>query len=212
MPSTSGIISSAGFLKNPAEPAALGYRVNYIPNPSFEVDTAGWLTITGATLSRTETESFSGGAAAQVVTTAASGFQWGSAGGGGKLFYPAQGAFRVSAYIKAAEGAGSSTYSLRYFEYESQGSSSSVGNGTLGSTAIVPADGWVRISGTFTRTTIANNLIIRVFSTNTTSGHTFYVDSLLLETGSTLSPYFDGSDGGFWTGTPHQSISGASSY
>jgi hypothetical protein len=212
MPSTSGIVSAAGSLKNPAEPESLGYRVNYIPNPSFEVNTTGWVALVGATLTRTETESVNGDAAAQVVTTAASGFQWGAAGSATKLFYSAQGSYRISAYIKAAEGAGESSYSLRYFEYESQGSSSTVDSGTLGTTSISSEDGWVRISGTFTRTVIANNLIIRIFSSSTTSGHTFYVDSVLLENVDTLGDYFDGSDGGFWTGTPHQSISGGSPY
>ena len=212
MPSTSGIVSAAGFLKNPAEPRSLGYRVNYIPNPSFEVNTTGWVAITGATLTRIETESVNGDAAAQVVTTSASGFQWGTAGSETKLSYPAQGSYRISAYIKAATESGESTYSLRYFEYESQGTTSTIGSGTLGSTSISAEDGWTRISGTFTRTVGANNLIIRIFSSSTTSGHTFYVDSIMLENLSTLGTYFDGSDGGFWTGTPHQSISGGSPY
>jgi hypothetical protein len=212
MPVSAGLVSAAGFLKNPPEAASLGYRVNYIPNPSFEVDTAGWVTITGATLTRIETESFSGDAAAQVVTTVASGFQWGTAGSENKLFYTEQGTYTISAYIKAAEGAGPSTYSLRYFEYLASDSTSSVGSGTLDPTTINPEDGWVRLSGSFTRTSIANYLIIRIFSNTTTSGHTFYVDSVLLENESTLGSYFDGSSNGFWTGTPHSSISGGTPY
>jgi len=52
MPLSLGIASGAGFLKNPAEPRVLGYRVNYISNPSFEVDTTGWSAVAGATLAR----------------------------------------------------------------------------------------------------------------------------------------------------------------
>lgn len=212
MPLSLGIAHGAGFLKNPAEPAALGYRVNYIPNPSFEVDLTGWDELTGATVTRVTSQSVNGSAAAQVVTTAASGFQWGNAALGGKIAYDKQGSYYASAYVKADAGAGSSVYSVRYYEYESDLSTSTVGSGVLGATTIVAADGWVRIGGTWTRTTAANNVIIRVFSTNIASGHTFYVDSVMMEHSSTLGTYFDGDTNGFWSGTAHNSNSGATPY
>ena len=85
MPLSLGIASAAGFLKNPAEPAALGYRVNYIKNPSFEVDTSGWSPIASATLSRTTGESFTGSASLSVTNVSASAAQFGWSGAGNMI-------------------------------------------------------------------------------------------------------------------------------
>jgi hypothetical protein len=76
MPLSIGIASAAGSLKNPAEPLALGYRVNWVENPSFEVDTTGWSSVAGATISRDTVEYRTGVASLKIINTSASAAQY----------------------------------------------------------------------------------------------------------------------------------------
>jgi len=67
-------------------------------------------------------------------------------------------------------------------------------------------DGWVRLSMTGTAT--STTAIFSVENATTTSGSpTSYLDGALLENASTLGSYFDGANGGAWTGTANASTS-----
>jgi hypothetical protein len=57
----------------------------------------------------------------------------------------------------------------------------------------------------------ANYLNIRIVTNSTTNGDIFYLDDVLVEKSNTAGSYFDG-DSGFWSGTPHDSISGGTPY
>lgn len=211
MPLSLGIASGAAWLKNPAEPGPLGYRVNLIKNPSAEVNTSGWVAGAGATVTRTTSENYTGTAALQVVTTASSYVQWGSALAGSRIPYVGAGTYSFSVYVKAAVGAAAANYSLRFYEYETETSGSTVASGVMVTTTVADGDGWVRISGTWTKATIANYVILRLNTSSSVSGNTFYADAFLLEYRNVVGSYFDG-DTGFWTGTPHDSISGGTPY
>lgn len=208
MPLSLGIASSAGSLKNPAEPIALGYRYNHILNPSFEVDTSGWGSVGGATLARTTSEYNTGTACLEVTNSSGSAAQTTNR----MAFLGGQGTYIVSAYIKLASGATTANYYLRHLQYENSDSSGTVSSGNVGTTSLSYTGNWVRLSGTFTRNAIANFFVIRVATSSSTPGDIFYVDSVLVEKGSALGSYFDGSSNGFWTGTPHASGSGGSPY
>ena len=80
MPLSIGVVASAGFLKNKAEPKALGYRVNYITNPSFEVDTTNWVATAGGTIARTTGEFNTGSASLAVTNASGSAAQFGNEG------------------------------------------------------------------------------------------------------------------------------------
>jgi len=211
MPLSLGIASGAGFLKNPAEPAALGYRVNYITNSSFEVNTTGWLGVASATLSRTTGESNTGSASLSVTNVSGSAAQFGNSG----TFIPlvaGEGTYYLSAYIKLASGNSTANYFLRQLQYEAQDSSSTVSAGNLGVQSLSYTGNWVRLSGSFTKNGGANFLAIRVVTSSTVSGEIFYVDSVMLEKSTTLKSYFDGGSGGFWAGSANASFSGATPY
>ena len=208
MPSTVGLLSAAGSLKNPAEAISLGYRVNYITNPSFEVDTSGWGSIAGATFTRVTDQSNTGSAALRVVNTSSSAIQTND-------FIPflgGQGVYTASAYVKLDTGATTANYFLRFLQYESLTSTSTVSAGNIGVTSLSVTGNWVRLSGQFTRATIANYFRIRVVTGSTTTGDVFFVDSIMVEKSPTVGSYFDGSSNGFWTGTAHGSFSGATPY
>lgn len=213
MPSTAGIVSGAGSLKNPQEPIALGYRVNLIKNPAFENGSEGWSAIGGATLSRVTTQAHTGTTSLRVVNSSTSSAQYGTTGTGNMT--PLIGGvsqYTVSAYVKADASTGSATYFIRHLQYENETGGSTTATGNVGLQVITSADGWVRLTGTFTKVASSNFVVIRVATQSTTSGDIFYVDSVMLEPRSSASTYFDGSTGGYWLGTPHLSISADTPY
>jgi hypothetical protein len=207
MPLSLGIASGAGFLKNRAEPKALGYRVNYVRNPSFEVDTAGWSSVASATLARTTSE-FNTGAASLSVTNAS-----GSAAAYTLIpLVGGEGTYYISAYVKLASGNSPANYFIRQLQYEDTLSVGTVSAGNIGLQNLSYTGNWVRLSGSVTKQGSANFMSIRIVTSSTTSGEIFYVDSVMLEKSNTLGTYFDGGSNGFWSGTENNSISGATPY
>ena len=212
MPLSLGIASGAGFLKNPAEPAALGYRVNYITNPSFEVDTTGWSAVAGATLARTTGEFNTGSASLSVTNSSGSAAQFGAIDGAMIPLIAGEGTYYVSAYVKLANGNSAANYFIRQLQYEETSSVSTVSAGNVGIQNLSYTGNWVRLSGSVTKQGSANFMIIRVVTGSTVSGEIFYVDSVMLEKSDTLKSYFDGGSGGFWSGAAIASFSGATPY
>jgi hypothetical protein len=206
MPLSAGIVGGPGKLKDPSQPWLLGYRTNLISNPSFEVDTASWTGGAGGVISRTTSEAFIGSASLQVENASASFAQ-------SELFplVLGEGDYTASAYVKLAAGNSPANYFLRHLQYEDLGETS-VGSGNIGIQSLTVTGDWVRLSGTFTKIGIANYALIRVVTNSTTNTDVFFVDGVMVEKGSTAGTYFDGSSNGFWSGTPHDSISGATPY
>ena len=206
MPFTTGVVGGPGKLKDPELPWLLGYRTNLIANPSFEVDTAGWTGGAGGVISRVTSEFYTGTASLQVENSSASYAE-------SELFplVLGEGDYAVSAYVKLAAGNSPANYFLRYLQYEDLGETS-VGSGNVGTQSLTVSGEWVRLSGTFTKVSIANYALIRVVTNSTTNTDVFFVDGVMAEKGSSAGTYFDGSDGGFWSGTAHNSISGATPY
>ena len=211
MPLSIGVAASAGFLKNKAEPKALGYRVNYITNPSFEVDTTNWAGVASATLARTTGEFNTGSASLAVTNSSGSAAQFGDTGTMIPLV-AGEGTYYLSAYVKLASGNSPANYFLRQLQYEEQSSAGTVTATNIGIQNLSYTGNWVRLSGSVTKQASANFMIIRVVTGSTTSGEIFYVDSVMLEKSNSLGSYFDGSNGGFWSGAENASFSGATPY
>jgi hypothetical protein len=203
-----GIVGGAGSLKNPAEAISLGYRINYVTNPSFEVDTTGWVALSGSTISRVTSEFNTGSACLQIANASASGAQIAER----IPFLGGQGVYYFSAYVKLDAGATTANYYLRHLQYESLAASTTVASGNVGIQSLSVEDGWVRLSGAVTRNPVANYFLFRVVTSSTTNTDVYFVDSVMIEKSDSVGSYFDGSQGGFWTGTPHESFSGASPY
>ena len=206
MPLSLGVASGAGYLKNPAEPFLLGYRVNWAENPSFEVDTTGWSSVSGAILSRDTVNYRSGIASLKVVNTSSSAAQYSNI-----PLVAGSGSYTVSAYVKLETGASPANYYLRQLQYAEIGGTS-VATGNMGTQSLSVTGDWVRLTGTFSKAAIANFLNVRIVTNSSTNGDIFYVDDVMVEKSDTAGTYFDGSEGGFWSGTAHDSISGATSY
>ena len=205
MPLSLGVASGAGYLKNPAEPFLLGYRTNWVSNPSFEVDTTGWSSVAGATLSRDTVNYRSGVASLKVVNVSAAAAQYSEI-----PLVAGSGFYTISAYVKLETGATTANYFIRQLQYENIGGST-VAAGNIGIQNLSVTGNWVRLTGTINKVATANFLTIRVVTASTTSGDIFYVDDVMVEKGDTAGTYFDG-DTGFWAGTAHNSFSGYTPY
>jgi hypothetical protein len=205
MPLSIGIASAAGSLKNPAEPLALGYRVNWVENPSFEVDTTGWSSVAGATISRDTVEYRTGVASLKIINTSASAAQYSNI-----PLVAGSGSYTISAYVKLGAGASTANYFIRQLQYENIGGST-VSASNIGIQSLSVSGNWVRLTGTVTKAVSANYLNIRIVTNSNTNGDIFYLDDVLVEKSNTAGSYFDG-DSGFWSGTPHDSISGGTPY
>ena len=82
----------------------------------------------------------------------------------------------------------------------------------MGTTVLVPATTWTRLSLAFTAEDTST--LLSILGTDSTTA--FYLDDVMLEASSTLQPYFDGDTDASattwpvvysWLGTPHASIS-----
>lgn len=207
MPLSLGIASGAGFFKNPAEPAALGYRVNYVRNPSFEVDTTGWSPVASATLARTTGEFNTGSACLSVTNASGSAAQYSMI-----PLVAGPGNYYLSAYVKLANGNSTANYFLRHLQYEETTSTSTLAAGNVALTSLSYTGNWVRLGAAIAKNAGANFMTIRVVTSSTVSGEVFYVDSVMLEKSDTLRSYFDGGSNGFWSGTANNSFSGGTPY
>jgi hypothetical protein len=208
MPVNVGCVGAAGSLKDTSKPKELGYRVNYIKNPTFEVNASDWTSFAGTTLTRTTDDFYTGSSCLQVANT--------SGGGAQNVtripFFTSADQWTISAYVKIKPGSDDATYYLRHLQYATESSSAAIASGNIGVQSLTSADGWVRLSGTFTKNPSANFWIMRVVTTSANNQDIFYVDSALAELSPSLGTYFDGSYNGFWAGTPNNSFSGATPY
>lgn len=205
MPINVGCIGAAGSLKDNTKPRELGYRVNYINNPTFEVNVADWSPFAGTTLERSTSVSYIGGSSLKVTNTSGGGVQ-------NTIripFISIDDVWHISVYIKLESTNTTATYYLRHLQYATETSSAAIASGNIGVVSVSPGDGWVRLSGSFTKTSGANFFVMRVATTSSSNTDVFYVDNALAEYSPDLKDYFDGSYNGFWAGTAHNSRSGA---
>lgn len=207
MPINAGLLAAASSLKNPADARALGYRINYIKNPSFGIDATDWVGGAGGTIQRVTSDGQSGNSCLEVTNASAS-----FAAASSRIPLPSEGISTVSAYVKLPEGNVDANYYIRVLQYETDISTSTVAAGNLGVRTLSPTGEWVRLTGTFTKIAIANFCAIRIVTSSASNGEKFLVDSILFEHTGTLKSYFDGDNNGFWTGDVGNSYSGASPY
>lgn len=197
-------------------------RTNIAFNPSFESNTDGWIANgTGTTIERISSDSRFGGYSLKCTT--------GSANNSGVLFANTSGqrmsispntSYTVSAYVKIPQGSPNKTLKLRIRQYEAVTGGSALPVQDQQPVTFTGLDGWTRLFYTFTSNSSANALGIEISQeTGNQVGSIFYVDAVLIEDTSSLSPqlnrYFDGgtaSPGTFfeslvWNGTENNSTS-----
>jgi hypothetical protein len=172
-----------------------GPYTNLVTNPSFEIDTTGYAVTgsglnAGATLSQSSTYSNAGTYSGKVITTAA----LANEGARYPLGVLAAGTYSISLAIRGDLG----TEAVQFIA-GAVGGGSTIFSGTL-STAFSTK------SGTFTSDGVtASHFYVR--STGA-AALTWYMDSVIIVSGSTLPTYFDGdTPGAAWATTRHASTS-----
>jgi hypothetical protein len=205
MPSTVGIVGAAGNLKNTQEPRLLGYRVNYVQNPSFEIGTGNWSSVAGATFERVTTDFVNGSSCLKVYNSS------GSAVAHSSLPLETAGTYFVSAWVKQQAGNTTATNFFRIIQTDTAGGTS-VQASNIG--IITPTiDVWTRMSASFVKNVSAGYVTIRIATNSTSDTDVFFVDSVMLQKTDSLQDYFDGdSEDSFWALTPHNSFSGKTPY
>ncbi|WIC89090.1 minor tail protein [Arthrobacter phage Ottawa] len=208
-------IQRKNFATNPsfeASPGLVTWRTNLSPNPSFETDLTGTLTnygtSGGGSVSRPTTGGATGGAHSRMTwstaSTAIGGYFENTMGALGV------GTYTASAYVRVSTAAQRIQMNI---------SASSGAYTVTSNTAVdLPVNGWTRVSATFNVTT-AGTFVARAQAVSGGNGRVWSVgntldtDGWLVETGSTVGQFFDGStvkdaDTVYeWAGTTNKSIS-----
>jgi hypothetical protein len=195
---------------DPTYLATIGTRTNLVTNPSFEVDTTGW-TASGASISRQTTQARFGSASLRLISA--------TIGHGAYTRVPvtAGTTYYISGYI-FLETSPADRFDIYVVWINSGGGTISASEGSGPDVEkVIEAGSWNRFFSAFTPPSGAVNADVYFRQLNYTdpASQTWYLDSVLVETGSTLEPYFDGTsrDGSIrsvtqaWNGTANASTS-----
>jgi hypothetical protein len=172
-------------------------RTNLVANPNFEVNTTGWA-FAAMSGTRITTSSYIGSASLQLTSTSASDVTSRTAydpntviGAGATL--------TASCYVFNFAG-NNRGHRIDIRCFTSGGGVAGVITGTA--TVVNVGSGWTRLSvtGTTPANTASLDVAIFIQTTNPSLSNVTYVDAIMLETGSTLLPYFDGTYADTYTG------------
>jgi hypothetical protein len=219
-----GFIQDGFTLDDPIKGILAGYtttttRTNLVPNPSFEVNTSGWLAFGGLiTLSRITTDAYSGTCSAQIVRAA-------NAGGavnhgldattGTYIPVVVAQTYRLSAYLKSVSGTPNCFLTVAWHN------AGGAYIGETGATVVALTTSWQRldVSATAPVNAATGRILIRENVSAGEAAATWLIDAILFETGASLLPYFDGTYAepytGYtlteqaWSGTANASTSNA---
>lgn len=170
-------------------------RVNLIPNPSVEVNVAGWNGNNTSSVVRS-TAQFIGGSASALATyntlgTGGAGiFWWEAAGTGPGYLVTAGKTYTFSVYVRSNSETRSYSPSIAWRDSDvAAGSQISVTTGVTTSCAL---NTWTRVSVTGVAPVGAKSAVMSVYTTTaTTAGNTAYFDSAMFEESQIAYPYFD---------------------
>lgn len=186
-------------------------RTNLLPNPSAEDNTTGW-TGTNATISSgTYPFTFIGTRSVKATISAVSATQNVSVGDGDDLdqrlvVLPSQ-QYIFSAYVYIpTTNTADSNFRIAITGYDITGAATT---GSFSSFVTLVRGTWNRLSVTYTTSSTTVRLLgfVQALS-NLAVGQVFYVDNAMIERGSTLGEYFDGSmRPAEWLGTRNNSAS-----
>lgn len=152
-------------------------NTNLITNPSFDVDTTGWLNFTSTSGSRVTSDQYSGQGSLLVSTSAANaGLKW-------PYTLAASATYSLSMYVKAP-----TAFSTFEIGYTNDGT-----NFTSCATAQTVTASWSRITCTFTMSGAVSGSRFIYFRQTDSTARSFLVDAVQLESGSAVSNYSLGS-------------------
>lgn len=174
-------------------------RTNYVSNPSLEYATTGWAGVNSASITRSQSEQYSGAWALQVTTG------WTTNGGAEvQVSIPSSTPTSGQSYAGslAMRGIAGTSYTLEAL----------VGGTVLAGTAVLSDGDWQRPVVLFAAGTTATGQdvahTLRLRKTNSTANQTIYLDAAQVEPGTVATTYLDGDqDDCRWLGEWHNSRS-----
>lgn len=175
-------------------------RANLVPNPSFETNTAGWLSING-TITRSTTQAYVG--AASLRHTAVADGSFAAQTLTGRRGMPVTGGATYTAQCRVRAAATSRAVRIRMEWFDTAG-------GSLGSTpgsAVTSVSGaWTLASLTMSAPASAAYLSVWVeYGTAPAAGEQHYFDAFMVEQAASVDTYFDSAtpDAGGWDYGPN---------
>jgi hypothetical protein len=180
------------FVKRTATGSGVGTinvsRTNLLPNPNVEATNTGW-GISGGTISQSSTFAYSGTFSSRTQTTVAGAIDTIPAS-----WTPVVGQdYTYSAYVRSSVARQCRLYIGWY-------NGATLVSQSIGSYVTSSTSAWTRCSVTATAPATATIGYIVTQTVATIIGDLHYWDGFLLETGSTLLPYFDGTYADTYTG------------
>lgn len=189
---------------------ALGTLTNYVTNTSFETGTTGYTASSSTTLTQSATWAEYGSNSGRLSTTSSDGrFSIGSASVGAGIAWgltPGE-TYTVSGYIHSVFPGGGSWLTeagVILVEY-ANATNNNIFLGKSDPLAALTAD--ARPSVTFTLPADATGLRFSFYATGIGTNWFAYWDGLMVTEGDLLLDFFDGANGGTWTGAANASTS-----
>jgi hypothetical protein len=175
-------------------------RTNLAQNPNYETNASFWSADGGNTITRITTDSYIGTACLKAEVTSATGSLSIFTPSGSRVPMTAGVTNTLSVYVKVPAGKDpvSVIVQMRYHTAVTGGSVISDSNSTA--VLVTSAMGWTRLSVTGTSPAGTGAINMRTTTDTSVLGDVLLYDSWLIETGSTLLPYFDGTYADTYTG------------
>lgn len=171
-------------------------RTNVVLNPNLETNILFTEATGSTTIARSTTESYIGSASVAGTRAAGTGsIQIGTQFTLNAIPVTVGQTYTGSLYVKSATNSRSAL--ARFVFFNAAGQALLQANGTASATSTTQ---WQRRSVTATAPALAATVTLQVQVLDVPAGETHYIDALLMETGSTLLPYFDGTYSEPYTG------------
>lgn len=190
--------------------ATVGVLTNYVTNPGFETGTTGYTASALTTLTQSATWAQYGANSGRLSTTSSDGkMTIGSASVGAGIIWsltPGE-QYTVSGYVHSAFPGGGSWLGeagVILVEY-ANATNNNIFLGQSDALAALTAD--ARPSVTFTLPADATGLRFTFYATGIGTNWFAYWDGIMVTEGDLLRDFFDGANGGTWTGTANASSS-----
>lgn len=170
---------------------------NLCSNPSFESTLGTWNQVSGGAISRDTTQGYVGTSCAKItVANTVDGAYF--AGGAGTVIGGTT--VTTSAYVKVPVGMA--------FRFDTDTSPDGVSWAVSNTSTYVATGNWQRVSHTTVMPAGTTKVAVG-FKSNAVWSGSILVDAILIENGTSLNPYYEGTDGFtyVWAGTAHASRS-----
>lgn len=181
------------------EPGYAGELVNLVPNPSFEVDTAGWTAVNCTAFRSSPNHAYRGGySGGLLVTAGGDAYIWRTVTG-----LTATTAYTLAAYCRPDVAGMTARVQIDWYTAADVFISTSAGTNTA-----LPTGQWTQLAVAASAPVTADRARIHLLLVGPSAAQAAYFDAVQFEAGTAPSAYIDGSlDSGRWEGTAHASRS-----